>query len=314
IRREDHEKRFTDNRRDIDVDLRRTSQGQTGTDKKRRSRQWTRPNHCLSTTEFGKFSDDHSCHRVLVVSGPGHPCPTAHTNRSRSETDAGGLITGYGAGSLCNRLHQKGAECSAKKEATSLRGVRRQIARFRRLRGRSPYSARTRRLQFNQKSLAGVASDFTLERPSKRSARKETSQVGLQLCSGQLDLKTAQQAIAADWVGAYKFYVSPNPPNSRVASTATLESRLNPDDVWLTPKAGNIGNPVRPTMLRLSRADTWSKRKQSSKGIFQRMVQENEEGYEFKADWAKFSTTHILVLGIVQLRKLLTTSAHTSMP
>jgi hypothetical protein len=26
------------------------------------------------------------------------------------------------------------------------------------------------------------------------------------VCTGQLDLKTAQQAIAADWIGAYKMY------------------------------------------------------------------------------------------------------------
>src|ERR1700680_3468546 len=32
------------------------------------------------------------------------------------------------------------------------------------------------------------------------------------VCSGQLDLKTAQRAIASDWIGAYKFYLSPNPP------------------------------------------------------------------------------------------------------
>src|ERR1700737_2887319 len=37
------------------------------------------------------------------------------------------------------------------------------------------------------------------------------------VCSGQLDLKTAQRAIAADWIEAYKMYVSPNPPISRVA-------------------------------------------------------------------------------------------------
>ena len=36
----------------------------------------------------------------------------------------------------------------------------------RRLRGRSPDSTRTRRLQFNQKSLAGVPSHVALERPS----------------------------------------------------------------------------------------------------------------------------------------------------
>ena len=30
-----------------------------------------------------------------------------------------------------------------------------------------------------------------------------------------LDLKTAQQAIASNWIEAYKKYVSPNPPTSR---------------------------------------------------------------------------------------------------
>jgi hypothetical protein len=31
------------------------------------------------------------------------------------------------------------------------------------------------------------------------------------VCAGQLDLTTAQQAIASDWVAAYKRYGSPNP-------------------------------------------------------------------------------------------------------
>jgi hypothetical protein len=44
------------------------------------------------------------------------------------------------------------------------------------------------------------------------------------VCSGQLDLKTAQQAIAADWIGAYKFYVI-NPPISRVASPTAARWR-----------------------------------------------------------------------------------------
>ena len=34
------------------------------------------------------------------------------------------------------------------------------------------------------------------------------------VCSGQLDLKTAQQAIASNWIEAYKKYVSPNSPIS----------------------------------------------------------------------------------------------------
>jgi hypothetical protein len=32
------------------------------------------------------------------------------------------------------------------------------------------------------------------------------------VCSGQLDLKTAKQAIASNWIEAYKKYVGPNPP------------------------------------------------------------------------------------------------------
>ncbi len=48
------------------------------------------------------------------------------------------------------------------------------------------------------------------------------------VCSGQLDLKTAQQAIASNWIEAYKLYVSPNPPISRLASPDTSVP-LNPD-------------------------------------------------------------------------------------
>jgi hypothetical protein len=38
------------------------------------------------------------------------------------------------------------------------------------------------------------------------------------VCSGRLDLKTAQQAIVANWIEAYKLYVSPNSPVSRLSS------------------------------------------------------------------------------------------------
>jgi hypothetical protein len=44
------------------------------------------------------------------------------------------------------------------------------------------------------------------------------------VCAGQLDLKTAQQAIASNWIEAYKMYVSPNPPISRIASPIAAES------------------------------------------------------------------------------------------
>jgi hypothetical protein len=63
------------------------------------------------------------------------------------------------------------------------------------------------------------------------------------VCSGQLDLKTAQLAIAADWIGAYKFYVSPNSPVSRVASTAAAATPPRSGDVWVNTKSGKYWKP-----------------------------------------------------------------------
>jgi hypothetical protein len=58
------------------------------------------------------------------------------------------------------------------------------------------------------------------------------------VCSGQLDLKTAQKAIASNWIEAYKKYVSPNPPSSRLASPSATEPPLNSDQVWVNTKSG----------------------------------------------------------------------------
>jgi hypothetical protein len=63
------------------------------------------------------------------------------------------------------------------------------------------------------------------------------------VCSGQLDLKTAQQAIASNWIEAYKFYVSPNLPISQLASPVAAETPLNPDQVWVNTKSGKYWKP-----------------------------------------------------------------------
>jgi hypothetical protein len=60
------------------------------------------------------------------------------------------------------------------------------------------------------------------------------------VCSGQLDLKTAQQAIASNWIEAYKKYVSPNPPLSRLSAPTAAESPLNPDEVWVKHKEREV--------------------------------------------------------------------------
>jgi hypothetical protein len=63
------------------------------------------------------------------------------------------------------------------------------------------------------------------------------------VCDGKIDLKTAQQAIASNWIEAYKTYVSPNLPISRIASLATSQLSLNPDDVWVNTKSGKYWKP-----------------------------------------------------------------------
>ena len=63
------------------------------------------------------------------------------------------------------------------------------------------------------------------------------------VCSGQLDLKTAQQAIASNCIEAYKTSVSPNPLTSRLASPSASEPPLNSDQVWVNTKGGTYWKP-----------------------------------------------------------------------
>jgi hypothetical protein len=53
----------------------------------------------------------------------------------------------------------------------------------------------------------------------------------------------AQQAIASNWIEAYKTYVSPNSPTSRLASPSAVESPLNSDQVWVNTKSGKYWKP-----------------------------------------------------------------------
>jgi hypothetical protein len=63
------------------------------------------------------------------------------------------------------------------------------------------------------------------------------------VCSGQLDPKTNQQAIASNWIEAYKLYVSPNPPVSRLASPTAAATPPNSDDVWINTKSVKYWKP-----------------------------------------------------------------------
>jgi hypothetical protein len=62
-------------------------------------------------------------------------------------------------------------------------------------------------------------------------------------CSGQVDIKTAQQAIASNWIEAYKKYVGPNPPIPqsrvpRVAEAVNIAGR-----VWANTRSGKYWKP-----------------------------------------------------------------------
>jgi hypothetical protein len=70
------------------------------------------------------------------------------------------------------------------------------------------------------------------------------------VCSGQLDLKTAQQAIATNWIEAYKLYVSPSPPVSQVTSPAASETPLNPDGANSCPKKMQSRKGTGPRTVR----------------------------------------------------------------
>ena len=99
---------------------------------------------------------------------------------------------------------------------------------------------RTRRFQFNQKLWP--ESHRTAPWNAQVKDRLEGKLHKL-VCSGQLDLKTAQQAIASNWIEAYKTYVSPDSPTSRLALPVAAETPLNGDQVWVNTKSGKYWKP-----------------------------------------------------------------------
>ena len=67
------------------------------------------------------------------------------------------------------------------------------------------------------------------------------------VCKGEIDLNTAQQEIATDWVAAYKKYVGPEPTGK--SSTSPITVRTPPTsspttaNVWVNTKSGVFWRP-----------------------------------------------------------------------
>jgi len=63
------------------------------------------------------------------------------------------------------------------------------------------------------------------------------------VCAGELDLKTAQHAIASNWIEAYKKYVSESPPAPAVRETKTGPAAATANEVWVNTRSGKYWRP-----------------------------------------------------------------------
>jgi hypothetical protein len=66
------------------------------------------------------------------------------------------------------------------------------------------------------------------------------------VCSGRMDLKTAQQAIAANWIEAYGKYVSPNPPSASASVSrrnTAIKSPSSAGQVWVNTRSKKYWKP-----------------------------------------------------------------------
>jgi len=100
------------------------------------------------------------------------------------------------------------------------------------------------------------------------------------VCDGDLDLKTAQSEIAANWIEAYKKYVSPNPPVPKPTPLGVPAAEETAGQVWVNTSSGKF----RAIMVGPNRANTCRKMKQSKKDTDRRTVQENDYGTQPQAD------------------------------
>lgn len=63
------------------------------------------------------------------------------------------------------------------------------------------------------------------------------------VCDGELDLKMAQREIAANWIEAYKKYVSANPPVPKPTPLGVPEAADTADQVWVNTRSGKYWRP-----------------------------------------------------------------------
>ena len=80
------------------------------------------------------------------------------------------------------------------------------------------------------------------------------------VCTGQLDLKTAQRETASDWIEAYKKYVRTSPPapivhETKTAPATTANEVLGKQALWQILETKGHGITVKPS--RASSCRSW---------------------------------------------------------
>ena len=63
------------------------------------------------------------------------------------------------------------------------------------------------------------------------------------VCSGELDLKTAQSGIASNWIEAYQKYVGKSPPTPIVRETKPVSATSTATLVWVNTRSGKYWKP-----------------------------------------------------------------------
>jgi hypothetical protein len=63
------------------------------------------------------------------------------------------------------------------------------------------------------------------------------------VCAGKVDLKTAQEEIATDWIKAYRKYVAKSPPPSKVREPQFAAESATGGEVWVNTRSGKYFKP-----------------------------------------------------------------------
>jgi hypothetical protein len=94
------------------------------------------------------------------------------------------------------------------------------------------------------------------------------------VCAGKLDLKAAQQAIASNWIDAYKKYVGPEPKalgrpseDERAEAARVPPAAVGQGQVWVNTRSGKYWRPGSPYYGRTKRGKFMTEEEAQKRGF-----------------------------------------------